>query len=177
MSAVIVRALGAAEAAQSVPLLAGILIDCVAGGASVGFMAELTRAQAEAFYAGCAESAARGERTIFLAESGDAPIGTVQLVPASMPNQPHRGDVSKMLVHRSGRGRGAGAALLAACEAEARARALTLLTLDTCEGTAAERLYLRAGWTRLGVIPNYALLPDGGSCDTVIFYKTLPPDG
>jgi hypothetical protein len=49
----------------------------------------------------------------------------------------------------------------------------TLLVLDTCTGDIAERLYMRMGWTRTGVIPNYALYPDGTWCDTAIFWKQL----
>ena len=100
-------------------------------------------------------------------------VGVVQVIPAGIDNQPHRGDVSKMLVHRRGRRRGVGEALLAAAEVAGRDLALTLLTLDTAEGGAGERLYARGGWTRVGVIPDYALMPDGGLTGTVIFFKRI----
>jgi GNAT superfamily N-acetyltransferase len=88
-------------------------------------------------------------------------------------NQPHRGDVAKMLVHGSARRRGLGAALMRAAEAHARAAGKTLLVLDTVTGSDAERLYTRLGWRRVGVIPGYALMPDGAPCDTTYFYKSL----
>lgn len=49
----------------------------------------------------------------------------------------------------------------------------TLLVLDTVTGSDAERLYTTLGWTRVGVIPNYALWPQGGLCDTTVFYRDL----
>jgi GNAT superfamily N-acetyltransferase len=100
-------------------------------------------------------------------------VGTVQLGLALPPNQPHRADVKKLLVHRSARGRGIGMALMTAAEEAARARGRTLLVLDTALGDDAERLYARAGWNRVGVIPGDALFPDGSPCDTVVFWKNL----
>ena len=88
------------------------------------------------------------------------------------PNQPHRGEIRKLLVHRGARGKGLGKALMQAAEAEALARGKSLLCLDTASG-AAEHIYESLGWTRVGVIPDFALLPDGGFCDTTIFYKRL----
>jgi len=89
------------------------------------------------------------------------------------PNQPHRGDVRKLLVHRRARGRGLASALMTRLEQEAKGRSLTLLTLDTVTGSPAERLYTKLGWTRSGIIPNYALFPDGTPCATTIFWKAL----
>ena len=100
-------------------------------------------------------------------------VGSVQLHPAWAPNQPHRADVAKLIVHRRARRQGVGRALVAAIEAHARAAGFTLLTLDTVRGDAAERLYSAAGWHRVGAIPDYALDPDGTPCDTVIFYKKV----
>ena len=97
----------------------------------------------------------------------------MQVIAAGMPNQPHRGDVAKMLVHRRGRRRGAAEALLAAAEQAGRDLGLTLLVLDTVTGGDAERLYARLGWTRVGSIPNYALMPDGTPCTTTYFYKDI----
>jgi GNAT superfamily N-acetyltransferase len=87
-------------------------------------------------------------------------------------NQPHRADVSKMLVHRRARRQGAGAALMRAAEREASAEGKTLLVLDTADDTAA-RLYARLGWQAAGTIPRYALLPTGGECATTYFYRSL----
>ena len=152
--------------------LADVLVDCVVGGASVSFMEPMTRDKALAFWRNVADSAARGERVLLVAEEGDRIAGTVQVLLDMPENQPHRGDVMKMLVHRSARKRGVGELLMRAAEAAAAEHRKTLLVLDTASADA-ERLYERCGWQRVGAIPGYALLPQGGYCDTVYFYKTL----
>ena len=154
--------------------LSDVLIDCVTGGASVSFMYPMTRAKAEAFWHGVAESAARGERIVLAAEDSAGSIfGTVQVILDQPENQPHRGDVAKMLVHRNARRHGVGAALLAAAEQAALDAGRTLLVLDTVTGTDAFRLYTRNGWQRVGEIPHYAHWPDGRPCPTTIFFKQL----
>jgi len=153
--------------------LSDVLIDCVEGGASVNFMWPMTRDKAETFWRGVAASLARGERSVLAAEDDDGIVGTVQVIWAAPENQPHRGDVAKMLVHRRARRRGIGDALLAAAEAEARKAGKTLLVLDTVTGSDADRLYARGGWNRVGEIPDYALMPDGAPCPTTVFYKAL----
>jgi GNAT superfamily N-acetyltransferase len=153
--------------------LSQVLIDCVEGGASVSFMLPMTHAKAERFWRGVSDSAARGERVIYLAEDTNGIVGTAQIVWAQPENQPHRADVAKMLVHRRGRRQGVGAALLAAAEQGALQRGKTLLVLDTVTGSDGERLYAANGWQRCGEIPNYALWPDGRLCPTTIFYKSL----
>jgi GNAT superfamily N-acetyltransferase len=154
--------------------LSDVLIDCVEGGASVSFMYPMTRAKAETFWRGVAASAARGERIVLAAEDSTGEIfGTVQLILDQPENQPHRGDVAKMLVHRGARRHGVGAALLAAAEQAALAAGRTLLVLDTVTGTDAFRLYTRHGWQRVGEIPHYAHWPDGRPCPTTIFFKLL----
>jgi GNAT superfamily N-acetyltransferase len=100
-------------------------------------------------------------------------VGTVQVVFAVPENQPHRGDVAKMLVRRSARRQGLGARLMGVAEEAALAAGRTVLVLDTVTGSDAERLYQRLGWTRVGVVPDYALWPDGRLCDTTFFYKRL----
>ncbi|BEP63389.1 GNAT family N-acetyltransferase [Variovorax sp. V213] len=152
--------------------LADVLIDCVEGGASVSFMLPLTPERALAFWQRVAEGVSRGERALLVAEDAQGIVGTVQLVLELPENQPHRGEVAKLLVHRRARRQGMGALLMQAAEQLARQRAKTLLVLDT-SGAEAERLYGRLGWTRLGVIPGFALLPDGGLCDTTYFYRSL----
>jgi len=165
--------------AQSTPTeaeaLADVLIDCVEGGASVGFMHPLPRAKAVAFWQDVLRSAERGERMVLIAEDHDskAVIGTVQIVLTMPDNQPHRADVAKMQVHRSARRRGVGAALMRAAERCARQAGRTLLVLDTVTGSDAERLYQQLGWQRCGVIPGYALFPQGGLCSTTVFYREL----
>ena len=155
--------------------LADVLLDCVEGGASVGFMHPLSRARAVAFWEGVLASAARGERIVLVAEDVDTHtiVGTVQVVLAMPENQPHRADVAKMQVHRRARRRGLGAALMRAADDAAREAGRTLLVLDTVTGSDAERLYTRLGWQRCGVIPGYALWPRGGLCSTTVFYRVL----
>ncbi|WP_341915246.1 GNAT family N-acetyltransferase [Polaromonas sp. YR568] len=152
--------------------LAGLLIDCVEGGASVSFMHPLPIARALAFWRGVADGAARGERALLVAEDAAGIVGTVQVLLDQPENQPHRADVAKMLVHRRARRQGLGEALMQAAEQVARESGKTLLVLDTASEDA-ERLYTRLGWQRCGVIPGYALLPQGGLCDTTYFYRLL----
>jgi ribosomal protein S18 acetylase RimI-like enzyme len=149
--------------------LALLLLDATAAGASVGFLDSTTLEQAKEWW-----RQSLSERTILLATRDDEGItGTVQLRPASMPNQPHRADIAKLLVHRRARRQSLGKLLMEEIERRARSAGFTLLTLDTKRGDAAESLYRRAGWNEVGVIPGYALNPDGSRCDTVIFYKEL----
>jgi len=153
--------------------LGDVLIDCVEGGASVSFMLPMSRAKADAFWRSTAASVARGERMVLAAEDETGEIvGTAQIILAQPENQPHRGDLAKMLVHRRARRRGVGGKLLAAAERSALDAGKTLLVLDTASDDA-ERLYARQGWQRCGVIPNYALLPDGTPCATTYFFKSL----
>lgn len=165
------RALASVSDAQ-VHALADLLIDCVEGGASVSFMLPLTRERAVAFWRKVADGVARGERVLLVTEDDAGIVGTVQLVLEQPENQPHRAEVSKMLVHRRARRRGLGALLMQAAEDAARAHRKTLLVLDT-SGAEAERLYARMGWQRVGVIPGFALLPEGGLCGTTFFYRAL----
>jgi GNAT superfamily N-acetyltransferase len=178
MDTITVRRLGAPDILACAGQLADVLLDCVEGGASVSFMLPLARERALRFWHEVAEGVARGERTLLVAEGkgtggGSGGIaGTVQLITAMPDNQPHRADVAKLLVHRRGRGAGIGQRLMQAVEAEARAQGRRLLVLDTASA-AAERLYARLGWQRVGVVPDYALLPEGGLCATTFFYKHL----
>ena len=109
---------------------------------------------------------------LFAAKLEGRIVGTVQLGLDMPPNQPHRGDIKKLLVHRAARNRGIGAKLMERAEVEAKARGRTLLVLDTA-GAEAERLYVRSGWQRVGVVPDYAMWPAGGFCDTVFFWKRI----
>ncbi|MHB2166577.1 N-acetyltransferase family protein [Alsobacter sp. R-9] len=168
-----IRILDAAAARAHRDDLVGILVDCVNGGASVGFMNPFGPADAQPWWDGVIDEVAAGRTVLFAAFDGGRAVGTAQLIPATKPNQPHRADVSKLLVHASARGRGIGAALMGAVDDEARRRGLTVLVLDTATGSDAERLYPRLGWERCGVIPDYALWPDGGLCDTTVFCRRL----
>lgn len=152
--------------------LASLLLDAIESGAGVSFMNSLDMQTAERWWRETIANA--GERAIFVvARDAEGIAGTVQLHAAWAPNQRHRGEIAKMLVHRRARRQGIGAALMADMERRAREAGFTLLTLDTVRGSAAEKLYERSGWTRVGVIPNYALDPNGAPCDTVVFYKDL----
>jgi GNAT superfamily N-acetyltransferase len=153
--------------------LAGLLIDCVEGGASVSFMHPLPRDRALAFWRRVARHVAAGERALLIAEDARGLCGTVQLVLDLPENQPHRADLAKMLVHRRVRRQGLGAALMRAAEDTARECGRTLLVLDAVTGGDAERLYERLGWQRVGVIPGYALMPRGGLCSTTVFFRDL----
>jgi GNAT superfamily N-acetyltransferase len=153
--------------------LSGVLIDCVEGGSSVSFMHPLTRARADAFWRKVADDVATGARALLVAEDEAGICGTVQLLLDMPENQPHRAELVKMLVHRRARRRGLGAALMRAAEAMALDCGRTLLVLDAVTGDAGERLYTRLGWTRVGVIPRFALMPDGAFCATTFFYRDL----
>jgi GNAT superfamily N-acetyltransferase len=153
--------------------LCDVLIDCVEGGASVNFMRPMTREKAERYWHFVAGSLSRGERALVVAEDdGGEIMGTAQAVWAEAENQPHRADISKMLVRRNARRHGVGALVLAAAERAARDAGRTLLVLDTAS-PEAERMYERGGWQRVGTVPKFALLPDGPFCHTVFFYKDL----
>ena len=152
--------------------LSDVLLDAVQSGAGVSFLADLTRDGAASWWRKTFGSAT--PRTVILVARDESGIvGTVQLQPAWPPNQPHRADVAKLMVQRRARGRGVARALMEELERQARAQRFTLLLLDTCKGSAAERLYTSLGWTRVGEVPNFALNPDGSWCDTVFFYKQI----
>lgn len=168
-----IRELTAAEGRRHIEALAEILLDCVSGGASVSFMASLSRVEAEASFEQVCDGVERGERLLLAAFIDSKLVGTVQVLLAMPPNQPHRAEIAKLLVHRSARGRGVASQLMAHAEEASRRAGKSLLVLDTATGGDAEKLYERLGWTRTGVIPNYALLPDGTLCATTIFWKEL----
>jgi GNAT superfamily N-acetyltransferase len=152
--------------------LASLLVDAIESGAGISFMAGLRVEEAAAWWRKALSSAT--SRTVVLVARDEAGIvGTVQLQPAWPPNQPHRADVAKLIVHRRGRRRGIARALMEELERQARQQRFTLLVLDTCKGSAAERLYSTLGWTRVGEVPGFAFNPDGTLCDTVFFYKQL----
>jgi GNAT superfamily N-acetyltransferase len=167
-----VRRVHALDDAQ-IDELAGVLIDCVEGGASVSFMHPLTRDRAVAFWRRVAQGVAAGERALLVAEDAEGLCGTVQLIFDLPENQPHRADLAKMLVHRRVRRQGLGASLMQAAEATARDCGKTLLVLDAVTGGDAARLYERLGWQRVGDIPDYALFPAGGLCSTTVYYRRL----
>jgi GNAT superfamily N-acetyltransferase len=168
-----VRRLGATEVYTQLDRLAAVLVDCVEGGASVSYMAPFSQEQARSAFEAVAADVEHGRRVLLAAFADGDLVGTVQIVLALPPNQPHRAEIAKLLVRRSARKRGIAQRLMEQAELAARAEGKTLLVLDTVTGDAAERLYGRLGWTRVGVIPGYALYPDGRPCDTTVFWKAL----
>jgi ribosomal protein S18 acetylase RimI-like enzyme len=166
-------ALEAPVAESSLEQLAAVLVDCVEGGASVSFMSPFSQGQGLAFFRKVTSAVASGDTVLLAAKLEGRIVGTVQLGLDTPPNQPHRADIKKLLVHRSARGHGVAAALMARVEEEAKRRGRWLLVLDTVPGDNGHRLYLREGWTQVGIVPDYALFPDGRLCDTAIMCKRL----
>lgn len=168
-----VEPLDAQAARDAIPALAGILADAVENGASVGFMNWNGPPDYEAFWTGVVAEVEAGRTILFAARRGAEILGTAQLQLIGKPNQPHRAEIAKVLVHSRARRRGLGAALMQAAEAAAREAKRDLLVLDTDENGAARRLYGKLGWTELGTIPRFALMPDGRDCGSTFFYKDL----
>lgn len=168
-----VRRLGRADATAALDALAAVLHDCVASGASVSFMHPFAVEDARAYFESVLDELDAGARVLLAAYDGGELVGTVQVVHAWPPNQPHRADITKLLVHSRARGRGLGQRLMEAAEEAAFDDRKTLLVLDTVTGSSADRLYRRLGWTEVGEIPDFALYPDGTPCATTVFYKRL----
>lgn len=168
-----VRVLDGKAAREAAIALAAVLVDCVDGGASVGFMAALTPGEARAYYESVCDEVEAGRLRLLAAYDDGELVGTVQLLLAMLPNATHRGEIAKLLVRRSARRRGIAQALMARAEDEASAAGKTLLVLDTVTGSEAERLYEGLGWTRVGSVPGWALYPDGSPCETTFFVKSL----
>jgi GNAT superfamily N-acetyltransferase len=172
MSAIAV--LAAEEAEGEIGELAEILWDCVEDGASVNFVKPFTHEQALGYWRRVITSMKEGGTVMLAARHEGRVSGTVLLGIDTPPNQPHRADIKKLLVHRRARRHGLAKALMAAAEAEARRRGRMLLTLDTQCGSTAERLYRALGYTLFGIVPRYAIAPDGQSVDDcAFFYKAL----
>lgn len=153
--------------------LADVLADAVNDGASVGFVLPFGPADAARWWRALDGDVAAGRVLVWVAREGDRVVGTVQLRPSAYPNQRHRADVAKLLVHRDARRRGIARRLMAALEDAARGERRTLLVLDTISGSEAARLYQALGWTEAGTIPRYAAMPDGTLGATTYFCKWL----
>lgn len=167
------RLVGPDEAVGLRERLAEILVDGVAGGASIGFLDGFSVADAAAWWDGVLADHRAGRLVLIGGWVGPDLVGTVQLGLSSMPNGRFRGDVRKLVVHRNARRHGVASALMRALDAEARGRGLRTLVLDTATGSPAEGFYAGLGWTRVGVIPDYALWPDGAPCATTLFWKAV----
>lgn len=171
--AITVEPLDAEAARAAIPALADILADAVESGASVGFMHWNEPSDYLAFWTGVVAEV-KAERTIlFAARQGAEMLGTAQLQLVGKPNQPHRAEIAKVLVHSHARRRGIAQRLMQAAETAARQAKRDLLVLDTDENGAARRLYGKLGWIEVGTIPRYALMPDGRDCGSTFFYKQL----
>jgi ribosomal protein S18 acetylase RimI-like enzyme len=171
VAAIEIRALSASR--RICGMLSEVLIEVVASGGSVGFMHPLQPAAARAFWEVALAAAARGERIVLGAWDGEVLAGTVSLLLACPPNQPHRAEISKLMTRPSHRGRGVAVALMRAAEALAVEQGRTLLVLDTATDGGASRLYEGLGFTFAGEIPDYALKPHGGLTATRIYWKRI----
>ncbi|WP_330263197.1 GNAT family N-acetyltransferase [Streptomyces griseorubiginosus] len=169
----IVTRLDQAQLMDRIDELTGLLVDTVDGGASIGFLAPLDHAEAVAWWKERAAAVTAGHLAVWAACDGHRVLGTVSLVFPDKPNSRHRAELVKLMVHRDARGRGLGRRLLALAEEEAAAAGITLLHLDTETDSPAERLYGSAGWTRAGIIPDYAADPGGELRPTTLYYKQL----
>jgi GNAT superfamily N-acetyltransferase len=170
---VTIRELDADGYRAAIPGLAALLVDAVDGGASVNFVAGVTKEQAAAWWTERVDQVRDGVITPLVAVDGEDVVGSLLLIRSTNPNSPHRAEIGKVLVHRSARRRGIGAALMRAIEERARADGRWMLVLDTVTGSAAESMYRSLGWTELGVMPNHALLTDGTPAPTTFFWKDL----
>lgn len=172
--------LDADAAEREVAALAAVLQACVAQGASVNFIHPFTQGDAEAWWrAKVLPALARGERRLLAArDNGGSVVGTAQLELVAMPNQRHRAEVSKVLVHPGARRRGIARALMLRLEGIAREEGRALLTLDTVAGSAAQPLYASLGYALAGVVPRYArAAAEARLEDTAIMFKELAPAG
>lgn len=155
--------------------LAGLLIEVVADGGSVGFMHPLAYDDAQRFWRDALAAADRGARIVLAAFDGDTLVGTVSLLLDCPPNQPHRAELAKMMTRPGHRGRGIAAALVRQAEALAAQHRRSLLVLDTASEQGAAGFYEKLGYTRAGEIPDYALKPHGGLTGTVLLWKRIEP--
>jgi GNAT superfamily N-acetyltransferase len=170
----VVEALDAAAAASAERRLATLLVDCVAEGASLSYLPPLSPGVARDAWRRVSSEVALGRRILLVAWLDGVLVGTVQLGLATEPNQPHRGDVEKLMVDPAHRRRGVGRALMRRVDQTARGVARRLMVLDTRRGTAAEALYRATGWTEAGSIPGGELDEAMQPRDILYFWKAVP---
>ena len=168
-----IRIYGPAEFEKHIPRFAEILMDAVDSGAGVSFMKPLAREEAEGFWHGQLQGIAAGKTFPIIAEQDGKIAGLVLLLKAWAPNQPHRCDVAKLLVHRDFRRQGHATALMQALEAKARASGLTMINFDAVAGSVAEDFYKALGFICVGHYPDYAYSGDGKLDGTALFYKRV----
>ncbi|KIQ00578.1 MULTISPECIES: GNAT family N-acetyltransferase [Pseudomonas] len=153
--------------------LIALLLDAVANGASVGFLAEIDNEEADRYFSEVHHNLGSGALAIWVAEDEGQLLGSVQLSLCLKPNGLNRGEVQKLLVLSAARRRGIARLLMQHLEAHAKALRRGLLYLDTEAGSDAENLYRALGYTCIGGLPDYACGPDGQYRANTIYYKTL----
>ena len=168
-----IKRVDAQTAMSRIAELGDVLLSCVEHGGGVGFVLPFQQSDAEAFWTSKLSGLETGERYLLAAFLGGRIVGTVMLELAQMPNGRHRADVAKLLVHHDVRRQGIARRLMAEVENVARQVGRSLLVLDTATGDAAETLYPKCGFERVGIIPGYARFPDGRMGATTVFFKQL----
>jgi GNAT superfamily N-acetyltransferase len=153
--------------------LGRLLLDAHAAGMALGLAAPLTPDRATAEWTATAAKLAPNDRVLLAARLEGRIVGTVQVVRASTENGRHRAEIVRFAVAGDMRGRGIGRLLLDAAVDRARTIGITLLWLTTHADTDSDRIYERLGWTRVGVIPGYAVRPDGALAANVFYYLDL----
>ncbi len=165
----------AQQARASLPSLAELLVDAVDGGASMGFMSPFTLEQSMAFWDGVVTAVDAGNTALLVAVDGETIEGSVQVKFVPMANQQHRVDISKLIVHRRARGKGISTRLMREADEVTRSAGRYLMVLDTATGSLADSIYPHLGWQQCGIIPSYALNPDGSLADATFYWKDLRP--
>lgn len=170
-----IHSLAADELDENAEALAAIMAETVTAGAAIGYLQPFGIDDGLEFFRNQVFPEVRaGNRRLLVARRDGTAVGTVQLILALPPNQPHRCELAKMMVRPAARRQGIGRALMQAVDAEARAAGKTLITLDTRSGDASEPLYRGAGYRVAGVIPSFAVDPDRARLHaTTYMYKPL----
>ncbi len=169
-----IERLEATGAAAAVPELSQILIDCVEGGGGVSFLHPLDPEKSQSFWRGeVVPAVSRGDTALLVAKANGKILGTVQVILGMRENQPHRGEIAKLLVAPAARRQGIARALMEAAQVLAQESGKILLLLDTETGSNADQLYRSMGWQEVGIVPNFALTNHGVLCTVSFFYKAL----
>jgi len=153
--------------------LGEIVADAVVSGAGVNFLLPFSASDGAGWWRAQSADVAAGRRVLLVARDAGEVVGTISLNPAQAPNQPHRAELSKLLVRSSDRRRGVASRLMEAAANEARGRGFTLLTLDCVAGGPEEEFYRGLGYVPVGTIPGYALSPTGELQGATILYREL----
>jgi GNAT superfamily N-acetyltransferase len=173
-SAAVVRALDVEAYRAAIPELSALIVDAVAGGAGITFLRGVTLESAGAWWRSLEPDVASGRTTPFVAVDDEGRIvGSTLLVRSAYENSPHRAEIGKVVVLGTHQRRGLASALMAAAEERARADGRWLLVLDTVAGSPADAMYRSLGWNETGVVPNFAMNPDGEPQAATFFWKDL----